>query len=149
MYWFVSCCDSSFNNQFKVKICSVVILVFRCRVCLWFYWRCVLLHLYKERRGGQPYQVRWWDFCFTWLLKMFQNSMLFLSVFHLFLAWYYISAICSCMVLGEYFISSIEISSHPGLLLGFILAISSPISYALRCIIICVEFYWIERNLCI
>ena len=67
------------------------------------------------------------------LLKRFRNSVCIspgvspVSVMML-----YISAICWCMFSGGYFISSTRISSHPGLLLGFILAITFWISSAVK-----------------
>lgn len=50
----------------------------------------------------------------------------------------YISAICSCMASEAYFVSSTRISSHPGLLLGFIMAITFPFLSTLKNIAISV-----------
>ena len=47
-----------------------------------------------------------------------------------------IFAICSCILSGAYFISSTGISSQPGLLLGFILAIAFRTSLAVNGIVI-------------
>ena len=48
----------------------------------------------------------------------------------------YILAICLSILSGAYFISSTGISSHPGLLFGFILAIALRIPLAVNNIVI-------------
>ena len=61
MYRFVSCFDVPLNNQF-----DMVMMMHAARI------------LWRENDDNWS-QVRWWAFCFVWLLKRFQNSVCYFS----------------------------------------------------------------------